>query len=233
MGERRIRQAAEIDDVGALGAQGFGASENRLEARSAKRRRSRRRCAARGATNRAPRRPCRRNAGRSFNSSGPRWNGAPNSCARRARSARQRPGTIDAIGVDRARQPAHEDGFGHQRRDLDADVEDRPVERRRLHALQDLLEAALERGGRSKTECAPSCRDFASSLRDRFAKLGDRVDRRHAGETSQALAILQIDRARIDLHHSFRRFGLKFGRRVAGEDNGRDAAFAAPGRRRW
>ena len=49
----------------------------------------------------------------------------------------------DAVGVDRARQPAHEDGFGHQRRDLYPDTEDRPVERRRLHALQDLLETAL------------------------------------------------------------------------------------------
>ena len=32
MGEWRIRQAPEIDDVGALGAQEFGASDNRLEA---------------------------------------------------------------------------------------------------------------------------------------------------------------------------------------------------------
>ena len=48
-----------------------------------------------------------------------------------------------AIGVNRARQPAHEDGFGHQRRNLYAHVEDRPVERRRRHALQDLLETLL------------------------------------------------------------------------------------------
>ena len=109
--------------------------------------------------------------------------GPPNSCARRARSARQRPGTTTRSAFERARQPAHEDGLGHQRRDLHPHVEDRPVERRRRHAPARPSRGASQRGGRSGTERAPSCRDFASSLRDGFAKLGDRVDRRHAGET--------------------------------------------------
>src|ERR1700722_7923286 len=49
----------------------------------------------------------------------------------------------DAIGFNWARQPAHEDGFGHQRRNFYPYTEDRPVERRRRHALQDLLETLL------------------------------------------------------------------------------------------
>ena len=64
---------------------------------------------------------------------------------------------------------------------------------------------------------------------DRLAKLADRIDRRHAGETSQALAVLEIDRARIDLDHAFRRLGLELRRGVAGEDDGRHAAFASLG----
>src|SRR5664279_5042662 len=48
-----------------------------------------------------------------------------------------------AIGVKRTGQPAHKYGFGHQRRDLDPDVKDRPLELCRPHLLQDLLETLL------------------------------------------------------------------------------------------
>ena len=64
-------------------------------------------------------------------------------------------GDDNAIGIDRARQPAHEDGFGHQRRNLDPDTQDRPVERRRRHALQDLLEPILGEAAGQKQNAFP------------------------------------------------------------------------------
>ena len=142
MGEGSIRQAPEIDDVGALDAQDFGASDNRLEAHL-------RRI---DDLSEDAQRMARQIEGRAglaekrwqvfqFIGSALEGNAKFLSQAREVSAAAAR--DDDAIGVDRARQPAHEDGLGHQRRNLDAHVEDRPVERRRLHALQDLLEAAL------------------------------------------------------------------------------------------
>ena len=68
-----------------------------------------------------------------------------------ARSARQRPGTMTRCGVERARQPAHEDRLGHQRRDLHADVEDRPVEGVRRHAAAAPFQPGRARDDRSGT----------------------------------------------------------------------------------
>ena len=142
LGEGRIGQAAEIDHVGPRGAQGVGASENRLDAQL-----------------------------RSIDDLGEdleRMAGQIETCAglaekrgqilqfigaalegplKRLRQARKVSAAAarnnDAVGIDRAGHPAHKNGFGHQRRDLHPHVEDRPVERRGLHALEDLLEAAL------------------------------------------------------------------------------------------
>jgi hypothetical protein len=47
----------------------------------------------------------------------------------------------DAVGVHRARQPARDDRLGHQRRDLHADVEDRPFELGAAESRQNLLQA--------------------------------------------------------------------------------------------
>ena len=140
MREWRVREATEIDDVGALGAQDFSAGDNRFEADL-----------------------------RSIDNLGEDSERMPRQVDRRARFAEEfrqvlefvrsaLEGSVEllrqsrevgaaaawddhAIGVDRARQPAHEDWFGHQRRNFYSHVEDRPFERRRRHALQDLLEA--------------------------------------------------------------------------------------------
>ena len=229
MGERRIRQAPEIDDVGALDAQKFGARENCLEAHL-------RRIDDLGEDTQRMARQIERRAGLAEK----RWQvfqfigSALERNAKFLRQAREVSAAAarddDAIGFDRARQPAHEDGLGHQRRNLHAHVEDRPVERRRLHALQDLLEAVLGEAAGQKQNALPHAATLLRRCAMASLKLGDRVDRRHAGKASQALAVLQIDRARIDLHHSFRRFCLEFGRRVAGEDNGWDAALSGLGK---
>jgi len=46
----------------------------------------------------------------------------------------------NAIGIDRPRQTARDDGFGHEGRDLHADVEDRPLECKAGRARQDPFE---------------------------------------------------------------------------------------------
>ena len=142
MGEWRIRQASEIDDVGALGAQEFGARENSLETHL-------RRIDDLGEDAQSMARQIESRSGLAeehwqvfqFIGAALERNAKFLSQAREVSTAAAR--DDNSIGVDRARQPAHEDGFGHQRRNLHPHTQDRPVERRRLHALQDLLETAL------------------------------------------------------------------------------------------
>ena len=92
MGERGVRQASEIDDVGALDAQEFGAGENRFEAQL-------RRIDDLGEDFQRMARQIERRAGLAkkrrqvFQFIGAALEGTPNSCAKRVRSARQRPGT--------------------------------------------------------------------------------------------------------------------------------------------
>ena len=135
MRKRRIGQAAEIDDIGAFVRQVLGALQDRLDgqrrgvddlgedldvvfghvgglARAAEKARE---CPS---PRRARARRARRNAG-----------------SGRSRSARQRPGQHDLVGLDRLRQAPQDDVLGHQRRDLHADIEHLPVEVAQFMAL--------------------------------------------------------------------------------------------------
>ena len=149
MGERGVGQATEIDHVGALGAQDLGARDNRLEAdlrsiddlgenpeRMARQ-------IERGAGLAEKRRQVLQLVGSALK--------RPAEFLRQAREVgAAAAGDDHAVGVERARQPAHQDWLGHQRRDFYAHVEDRPIERRRRHALQDLLEPALREAAGQK-----------------------------------------------------------------------------------
>ena len=151
MGERGVRQATEIDHVGALGAQGLGPGDDRLDAHL-------RRVDDLGENPQRVARQIERSAGLAekrrqvFQFVGSALEGRAE-FLRQARKVRAAAARDDhAIGVERARQPTHQDGLGHQRRDFYADVHDRPVERRRRHALQDLLEPALRQAAGQKQD---------------------------------------------------------------------------------
>ena len=73
------------------------------------------------------------------------------------------PGNHDAAGRHRSRQPARDDRLRHQRRDLHADVDDRPFKVRAMNASQHPLEARpCEAAGQKKQALrhrrASSCR---------------------------------------------------------------------------
>ena len=142
MRKGRVRQAPEIDHIGALGAQKLGARENRLGAhlRSLDNLGEDPQRMARQIERRAGLAEKRRQV---LQFIGAALEGSLE-LLREARKVGAAAARDDhAIGFERARQPAHENGLGHQRRDLHPHVEDRPVERRRPQPLQDLLEALL------------------------------------------------------------------------------------------
>ena len=147
MRERRVRQAPEIDHVGARRPHGGGTRENGIDAQ-------RRRIDDLGEYAHVVTRQIE-HRGRAFRSM-PASPSIPPAHARtgrriralrRSRSARQRPGTMIAVGLHRTRQAARDDRLGHEGRDLDADIEDRPFETRVLDAGQNLLEPAAGRDG--------------------------------------------------------------------------------------
>ncbi len=130
MRERRIGQAAEIDDFGALAAHVFGAGQNGLDGQR------------RGIDDLAENaQVVAREIGRAAAASEkgreidqfirPAHEGHADFPRQTvevgAASARQ----DDPIGLERPRQPSQNDRLRHQRRDLDADVEHRPSERAR------------------------------------------------------------------------------------------------------
>ena len=142
MRKRRVRQATEIDHIGSLGAQGFGAGENRFEA-------DLRSIDNFGENSQRMARQIDRSARLAkklrqvFQFVGSALERSIEFLGQSRKVGAAAAGDDHAVGIERARQSPHEDGLGHQRRDLDPHVQDRPVELRRRHALQDPFEATL------------------------------------------------------------------------------------------
>ena len=142
MREGRIRQAAEIDDIGAGVLHRLGALQDLFDG-------ERRRIGdlaedAHVVPREVVRAPAKAEIGRKID----KFVGAAfdrnaefgaQSREIRAAAARQ----DDTIGLDRAGQTIENDRFGHERRDFDADVGDPPREGGRGEAIENFLQARL------------------------------------------------------------------------------------------
>ena len=167
--------------------------------RARKRRRFRRRSAYRAATDRRRGRACRKRPAGRLNSSGPRSNGTPNSAVRRARSARQRPGTMTrSASTGRGSRRAH-DRLGHERGNFYADVDHRPCETEIAGSRRGPFPVAPGKMAGQKQD-ALSHRVRVCVAARRFPTLRASHDG-VACEQSQPPGVLQIDVARIDLDH--------------------------------
>ena len=123
--------------------------------------------------------------------------------------------------------------LGHQRGDLNADIEYRPPERRFTEPGQQLLEPmAGEMAGqysRMRSRSAMRCQ-IALALRQSLLQVDQRFDDLRSFERFQSLGIFEIDAPREHFDHPLGGLCLKLGRGVTSKHNRRNAALAGLGK---
>ena len=150
-------------------------------------------------------RACRSIPGRSLRSSGPRTNGVREVLAQRGEIAAAAPGDDHPVRAERRPQAPADHLARHERRDLDADVVDFVAEPVGCMAAS----TRATRGSARRPVRKRICSGMRSACAARLPARPGSPRRWSSSKVFRRSRVLEVDAARVHLHHAVRRLGRR------------------------